>query len=92
MDRNPIQALDKIIESLRGENGCPWDKKQSPESIGVYLIEEAHELLYAIESADPEDICEELGDVLFQVLFIARFFNEKDCFPSRPPREKVPRK
>lgn len=96
MDRNPIQALDKIIESLRGENGCPWDKKQSPESIGIYLIEEAHELLDAIESADPEEICEELGDVLFQVLFIARFFNEKGLFSietaARKSAEKMIRR
>lgn len=96
MDRNPIQALDKLIESLRGENGCPWDKKQSPESIGVYLIEEAHELLDAIQSADPEDICEELGDVLFQVLFIARFFSEKGLFTietaARKSAEKMIRR
>lgn len=80
VDKNPIQRLDRIIESLRDENGCPWDKKQTPESIGIYLIEEAHELLEAIESGDPEDICEELGDVLFQVLFIAKFFEEKGRF------------
>ncbi|WP_373500281.1 nucleoside triphosphate pyrophosphohydrolase [Desulfococcus sp.] len=96
MDRNPIQALDRIIASLRGENGCPWDKKQTPGSIGLYLIEEAHELLDAIESADPEDICEELGDVLFQVLFIARLFEEKGLFSieaaARKSAEKMIRR
>ena len=80
MDQNPIKRLDGIIASLRSENGCPWDRKQTPESIAVYLIEEAHELLAAIESGNTEDICEELGDVLFQVLFIAKFFEEKGLF------------
>lgn len=96
MDRNPIQALDKIIETLRGENGCPWDKKQTPESICVYLVEEAHELLDAIQSKSPGDICEELGDVLFQVLFIARFFEERGLFSidaaARKSAEKMIRR
>lgn len=96
VDPNPIQALDKIIETLRGENGCPWDKKQTPESICVYLLEEAHELLDAIQSKSPGDICEELGDVLFQVLFIARFFEEKDLFSietaARQSAEKMIRR
>lgn len=96
VDKNPIQQLDKIIESLRDENGCPWDKKQTPESIGIYLIEEAHELLEAIESGDPRDICEELGDVLFQVLFTAKFFEEKGQFSietaARKSAEKMIRR
>ena len=96
MDQNSIQQLDKIIESLRAENGCPWDKKQTPESIGVYLIEEAHELLDAIESGNAEDICEELGDVLFQVLFIAKFFEENGRFnietAARKSAEKMIRR
>lgn len=89
MDRNPIQALGNIIETLRGENGCPWDKKQTPESICLYLIEEAHELLDAIESKAPGEICEELGDVLFQVLFIARFFEEKGLFSIETAARKT---
>lgn len=88
MDKNPIQQLDKIIESLRSENGCPWDKKQTPESIGLYLIEEAHELLEAIESGDPANICEELGDVLFQVLFIAKLCEEKGQFSVETAAQK----
>jgi len=54
----------------------------------LYLIEEAHELIAAIETGDPEDVCEELGDVLFQVLFIAKFFEEKGRFSIETAAQK----
>lgn len=92
VEKNPVTTLDGIITSLRGENGCPWDRKQTPESIGIYLIEEAHELLEAIESGDPEEICEELGDVLFQVLFIAKFFEESGLFDIEDAAGKIAEK
>lgn len=79
----PQKNFDKLIEliaTLRGENGCPWDRKQTPGSIAVYLVEETFELLDAIESENPDHIMEELGDVLFQVLFIARLFQETGHF------------
>lgn len=79
-DTQDISQLDRIIERLRGENGCPWDRKQTPRDIAVYLVEEAHELMQAIETGDVADILEELGDVLFQVLFIAKLFQEKGAF------------
>lgn len=69
-----------LIATLRGPKGCPWDKKQTPQSIGVYLLEEVYELLDAIESNDMDAICEELGDVLFQVLFMTTLFREKGYF------------
>ncbi|GBC63713.1 nucleoside triphosphate pyrophosphohydrolase [Desulfonema ishimotonii] len=75
-----INELNEIIQTLRGENGCPWDRKQTPKSIAVYLVEEAHELMHAVENGNSDEICEELGDVLFQVLFIARMFQEKGTF------------
>lgn len=65
-----------LIRTLRGEGGCPWDRKQTPRSITVYLIEEVFELVEAIESGNLNDIREELGDVLFQVLFVAELFSE----------------
>ena len=73
-------AIIELIETLRGENGCPWDKQQSPRTIVRYLIEEAYELMDAIHSGGPEDICEELGDVLFLVLFIALQLQETGAF------------
>jgi len=75
-----INALNKLIDALRGENGCPWDKKQTPRSMSVYLVEEMYELLEAIESENTDDICEELGDVLFHILFIAKLFQEMGSF------------
>ena len=60
-----------LIETLRGDKGCPWDKKQTPKTMVRYLVEEAFELMDAIQSDDETDICEELGDVLFLVLFVA---------------------
>jgi len=78
-----MQDLITLIETLRGENGCPWDRQQTPASMILYLIEEAYELYGAIESNQPDAVKEELGDVLFQVLFIARLYEEMDQFNIR---------
>jgi tetrapyrrole methylase family protein/MazG family protein len=75
-----IQPLSRLIERLRGENGCPWDRKQTPKSIAVYLVEEMYELIDAIHSESESDICEEMGDVLFQVLFLVSLYQEKQAF------------
>ncbi len=67
-------ALNRLVETmatLRGPGGCPWDAEQSHESLVPYLIEEVHELIEALEAGSPEDVKEELGDVLYQVLFHA---------------------
>jgi tetrapyrrole methylase family protein/MazG family protein len=82
-EASEIEALIRLIETLRGENGCPWDKAQTPRTMMVYLLEEAYELSEAIGSGDAEAVCEELGDVLFQVLFIARLFKEGGEFDIR---------
>jgi tetrapyrrole methylase family protein/MazG family protein len=75
-------SITKLIETLRAENGCPWDKKQTPRSIILYLIEEAYELMDAIHSGNNQDISEELGDVLFLVLFLASMFQDSGCFTT----------
>lgn len=75
-----VSALIGIIRRLRGENGCPWDRKQTPESMWKCLAEEVYELLEAIESGDAAQVCEETGDVLFQVLFIAEIYTETGAF------------
>ena len=84
-----IARLDRLIETLRGENGCPWDRKQTPRSLAVYLTEEVFELADAIASGDPDAVCEELGDVLFQVLFIARMFQETGQFGIEDAARRV---
>jgi MazG family protein len=78
--QNPFETLIELIDVLRGDSGCPWDKKQTPTSIAVYLIEEIFELFDAIAADNPEEICEELGDVLFQIFFIAGLYQEKGRF------------
>lgn len=72
--------LMQLVETLRGNQGCPWDKKQTPSSVGVYLIEEAFELIDAIETGKAEHIREELGDVLFHIVFIADIFRDRGEF------------
>ncbi|MCC6276568.1 MAG: nucleoside triphosphate pyrophosphohydrolase [Oligoflexia bacterium] len=68
-DRKSIDSLRKIMQDLLSPEGCPWDKSQTPQSIVPNMIEEAHEAAEAIESKNVENIKEELGDVLMQVIF-----------------------
>jgi len=78
--QNPLKELDILIEVLRGERGCPWDKKQTPNSIAVYLIEEVYELVEAIQAEDLNLVVEELGDVLFQIFFLCHLFKDAGHF------------
>ncbi len=80
MKEGKFQKLVNIMETLRSEKGCPWDKEQTRESLKSFIVEEAYELLEAIDNNDPEKIKEELGDLLFQILFQAQIANEKREF------------
>ncbi len=76
-------AFDQLVEvmkRLRGEGGCPWDREQTPESLKPFLIEEAYEVLETIDSGNKQLLCEELGDLLFQVLFHSEIAKEKGEF------------
>ena len=64
-----VQDLVDIVRILRGPGGCPWDREQTHESICRDLLEEAYEVIEAIQTHDPENLKEELGDVLLQVVF-----------------------
>jgi len=75
-----IDELVALIKALRGDGGCPWDQQQTPGTLAPYLIEEAHELLDAIGRGQHEQIREELGDVLFQALFICVLYQEQNAF------------
>jgi len=77
---NTLGAVIALIQRLRGKNGCPWDQKQTPQSLAIYLVEEMYELVDAITSGDSKAVCEELGDVIFQVLFISELFSETGAF------------
>lgn len=63
--------LVELLSILRGENGCPWDREQTHQSLRKYLIEEAYEAAAAIDEDDPDHLADELGDVLLQVVFHA---------------------
>lgn len=79
-----MQELEKLLQimaDLRNpDGGCPWDVKQSFESIAVYTVEEAYEVADAIERSDMDDLKNELGDLLFQVVFHAQMASEKNQF------------
>ncbi|MGX7594172.1 bifunctional methyltransferase/pyrophosphohydrolase YabN [Planococcus plakortidis] len=74
------QTFRNIIAKLRSPEGCPWDREQTHESLRPYLLEEAHELLQAIEEEDDEAIAEELGDVLLQVFLHAQIGQDNGYF------------
>ena len=79
MDRK-LSDLAAIMDRLREEDGCPWDRRQTHESLKNYLIEEAYEVIEAIESGDDSNLKEELGDLLFQIIFHSRLAKEKGTF------------
>ena len=73
--------LVKIVEKLRDkENGCLWCNSQTSESIAKYSIEEANEVIDAIKAGDSSNICEELGDLLFQVIFHSQIKSDEKKF------------
>lgn len=72
--------LVDIIEKLRSENGCPWDKVQTHESLKKSMLEEAYETVEAIDSKDMKNLCEELGDVILQAVFHAQIEKENHIF------------
>jgi len=80
VDLKPFYKLVKIMEKLRAQGGCPWDRKQTHESIKPYLIEETYEVISAIDSGSDEELKEELGDLLLQIVFHAQMAGEENRF------------
>lgn len=74
------EDLLEIMKRLRAPGGCPWDAEQTHESLRKYLIEETYEVLDALDSGKPEKVCEELGDVLLQVIFHASIAQEEGTY------------
>ena len=77
---NTLNDLEEIMSKLRGTNGCDWDKKQTHETLKKYIIEEAYELCQAIDNDDIDEMIEELGDVLLQVVFHCQIGKETGYF------------
>ncbi len=77
---NAFARLVALVSTLRGPDGCPWDRVQTRESVSPYLVEETYEVMDAIKAGDPENLKEELGDLLFQVLFHSDMSRERGEF------------
>lgn len=75
-----LNLLISLIKRLRAPDGCPWDRKQKPEDIGKYILEEAYEVIESLEKNDRRNMQEELGDLLFQILFLAEMGEESGAF------------
>ncbi len=77
---NDFSGLVELMAKLRSPDGCPWDKEQTPHTIKHNILEEACEVIDAIESGDQDHIKEELGDLLLQVIFQSQMASENDDF------------
>ncbi len=75
-----LDPLAKVVERLRGEHGCPWDRKQTHESLRPYIIEETYEVVDAIDRGNMHKLCEEMGDLLLQIVLHARIAAENGFF------------
>ncbi len=91
-DVRRFDGLYHIIERLHAPNGCPWDREQTHESLRPHLLEESYEALQAIDARDPEQLTEELGDVLLQVLMHAAVAERLDEFTYADVNEHIARK
>ena len=94
--RSQLAELLEIMARLRGEEGCPWDRKQTHESLRPYVVEEAYEVVEAIDGGDNEEIREELGDLLLQIVFHSQIASEAGTFSfddvARAINEKLVRR
>ncbi len=75
-----LEDLKEIMTKLRSEDGCPWDRVQTHESMKRYLVEECAEVLEAIDNHDTDNLCEELGDLLYQIMIHAEIEKEHGNF------------
>lgn len=82
-------AMIGVIRRLRGPGGCPWDRKQTPQNVKAYLIEELYELLEGIDADDADLLQEEVGDLLFMVAFLVNLYEEKRAFTLDRALERV---
>lgn len=77
-----FEDLVRIMDRLRDPGGCPWDREQSYATLRGYLLEECYEVVEALDSGDREALCEELGDLLFEIVFLSRLAQEEGRFDA----------
>lgn len=97
MPKSPVQlkkfeSLLELVSSLRGPEGCPWDLEQTHQTLAPYTLEEAAELVEAIESQNDESLKDELGDVLFQVALHSQLAHERKAFSIEDVLENLNQK
>ncbi len=87
---NPdLGKLARLMERLRAPDGCPWDHAQTAQSLRAYVLEEAHEVAAAIDAGDLEQLAGELGDLLFQVVFLAQIGREQGVFDLQTVIDRI---
>lgn len=95
-DQYTCEELDRIVQILRSENGCPWDRAQTFNSLRTCMLEEAYEYLAAVriyeQTGNAENMREELGDLLFQVVMNSRIAEERGMFDLSEVAEEVSKK
>jgi tetrapyrrole methylase family protein/MazG family protein len=79
-DSKKLKELTLLIKKLRAPDGCPWDRQQKQEDIGKYILEEAYEVVDSLDKGNPQALKEELGDLLFQILFLTEISVESNSF------------
>jgi MazG family protein len=84
-----VGRLRDIMATLRSPGGCPWDAVQTPDTLKRYLVEETYEVLEALDEGKPQAIRDELGDLLLQIVFQARMFEEKGEFDLADVAEAI---
>jgi tetrapyrrole methylase family protein/MazG family protein len=87
-----LDDLRNLMARLRGEQGCPWDRKQTLDSLKIYLLEETYELADALDRKAVGDVKEELGDLLFQIIFLSRIYEEQGDFDLGQVMDTIYRK
>lgn len=87
--KNAFEYLIDIVKQLRGPNGCPWDKEQTYASLCPHVIEEAYELVEALSQNNPENLKEELGDVLLHVVMLSCMAEETNAFTPHDVAQTV---
>jgi len=91
--RYTLDDLRYLMARLRDpETGCPWDLKQTAATIVPFTLEEVYELIETIESRDSDAECDELGDVLFQIVFYAQLADESGCYDLNEVIDRIVRK
>ncbi len=91
-ERFDLDPLIKVMARLRSPDGCPWDIEQTHASLRRYIVEEVYEVLEAIDEQDPTHLCEELGDLLLQIVFHARMAEETGAFSMQDVVDTVSEK